>query len=102
MSEWISVEDRLPDEDMSVLTCNINGQCSDDREPVIAALDGRGWYEPWPLHESELYPTHWMPLPEPPGESTDTHVCDDCGPLADDDVTPEGKCAHCGKPALEL
>ena len=35
-------------------------------------------------------------------EADDTHVCDDCGTLADDDVTPEGKCAHCGKPALEL
>jgi len=40
--------------------------------------------------------------PERAMDYDDTHVCDDCGPLADDDVTPEGKCAHCGKPALEL
>ena len=35
-------------------------------------------------------------------EAEDTHVCDECGPLTEEEVTPEGKCPNCGKEALEL
>ena len=34
-------------------------------------------------------------------ESPDVYVCDDCGPLTEEEVV-NGKCAHCGKEALEL
>jgi len=36
-----------------------------------------------------------------PDELTDEYVCDDCGPLTEDEVV-NGKCAHCGKEALGL
>ena len=57
MSEWISVEDRLPEKNTSVLVSTDNGivfQC-------LYAYDG------WDLWEgNEVNITHWMPLPEPP------------------------------------
>ena len=100
MSEWISVEDRLPGYAKKVLAYRKD----DEDSPLVGNLY---MHPDWGITASSGNDvlqgvTHWMPIPEPPGESTDTHVCDDCWPLADDDVTPEGKCAHCGKPALEL
>lgn len=61
--EWISVEDRLPDQVGCYLTCY------KDEEIAIAAY--------WPHFkirwmyldiEKSIDPTHWMPLPEPPKE----------------------------------
>jgi Protein of unknown function (DUF551) len=67
MSEWISVKDRLPDEETPVITLYsgvvqhitywiVDGAwypaCSDEQDPT--PIDG-------------VF-THWMPLPEPPKE----------------------------------
>jgi len=55
MSEWISVEDRLPEQDVDVLFYWKGDGCQIDCiEDADNPLD---WaYEP----------THWMPLPSPP------------------------------------
>ncbi len=68
LSRWISVEERLPDERVKVLTCG------DD--PVEGPFTLIGLREPasifgpahWHLPGfSEFGPvTHWMPLPSPP------------------------------------
>ena len=65
---WISVEDRLPNVSCRVLL-------------VCAGVVNGGWYE---LHDnawdgatvfgdviSDVTPTHWQPLPEPPTVSHD-------------------------------
>jgi len=61
--EWISVEDRLPEDGQSALAIEVG----DDDPTVLYMVDGV-WVEPlsevrwaWPV-------THWMPLPEPPKE----------------------------------
>lgn len=61
MSEWISVDDRLPDENIIVLVCD-----GDDVE--MGSHDRHfGWaiYE-WGGPSSRSFVSHWMPLPEPP------------------------------------
>lgn len=62
MAEWISVKDRLPDKNGTVIGCYIGG----DMEFVVyyngefLSYDEEGY--PHKAH----YITHWMPLPEPP------------------------------------
>ena len=56
--EWISVEERLPDNGETVLTVDNEGYM------IVAS-----WYElgGWFLPVCRANPvTHWMPLPEPP------------------------------------
>ncbi|MGZ7043561.1 MAG: DUF551 domain-containing protein [Methanobacterium sp.] len=66
--EWISVEDRLPKIDQSILAYSENGyiyQCH---------LNFTQPFHSWYREGSEIqgryvgydYPTHWTPLPEPP------------------------------------
>lgn len=72
MSEWISVEDGLPDYNIPVLVCDEKG----DNTPDIARLEsvrsfingkthdfleGKSGYDTYYLNV-----THWMPLPDPP------------------------------------
>ena len=70
--EWISVNDRLPEEEGDYLThwagssyrpndiCYYNSKLSNQ-------FDTSGWVLlRAPTHEAN--PTHWMPLPEPPKE----------------------------------
>lgn len=56
---WISVKDRMPEENTAVIACDNNGivfQC-------LYAYDG------WDLWEgNKVTITHWMPLPKPPKE----------------------------------
>ena len=63
MAEWISVVDRLPEKNTTVIAADDNGivfQC-------LYAYDG------WDLWErNTVNITHWMPTPEPPKEGT-TH-----------------------------
>jgi len=54
---WISVKERLPEDGVQVLVCD------SETSPCI------GWYRKeqdqffgW---DNDLFPTHWMPLPEP-------------------------------------
>ncbi len=65
MSEWISVKDRLPTDDETVL-CYQPGRTS--ALPVIAWYDEetKGFQVAFTWQELLIYPTHWMPLPEPP------------------------------------
>lgn len=61
MSEWISVEDRLPEDDCRVIGATwtmLNGMQHID---IVSFRRGSGAFD--------LTPTHWMPLPEPPIES---------------------------------
>lgn len=57
MAEWIPVTERLPDNRNYVLAC------FDDIQ-AIAYYDDSMWREV--ITHAVFYPTHWMPLPEPP------------------------------------
>ena len=72
MSEWISVEEELPETDMRVLFL-----VAPNGIPVagIAAMDKNGTWldeqsdaynEPLEWYAGEV--SHWMPLPEPPNK----------------------------------
>lgn len=54
-SEWISVEERLPEQHKEVLVVCLGNVGTD-----FIATNGR-WYE-----HDHWFITHWMPLPEPP------------------------------------
>ena len=58
VQEWVSVDDRLPDDDEVVIICT-------DKNFVYAGeLIGDTWFldnDSWTATV-----THWMPLPEPP------------------------------------
>lgn len=67
MPKWISVEERLPEDEQDVLVCvNKNtidtGYCSFGYDPSV-----RNW---WVYASMSNNVTHWMPLPEPPKEDT--------------------------------
>ena len=71
--KWISVEDRLPEDNLNVLVYAIG----DNENSVIAMTDYthkmygyniEGWHSPWQYFFYEYKITHWMPLPEPPKE----------------------------------
>lgn len=55
MSEWISVKDRLPEDDDIVLTYH---PLAKDTDIEITTLKG------WSINPTII--SHWMPLPEPP------------------------------------
>lgn len=71
--KWISVEDRLPEDNLNVLVYAIG-----DNENSVIAMTGythkmygyniEGWRSPWQYFFYEYKITHWMPLPEPPKE----------------------------------
>jgi hypothetical protein len=58
-TNWISVEDRLPEEKQVVLTYGYDGN------DVLQFLDGE-FYHYEDGYERHLNITHWMPLPKPP------------------------------------
>jgi len=65
---WTSVKDALPDENIEVLVCNMNGSCLDERDPVIAYWED-GWHSiAWWDFDQSATPlvTHWMQLPTLP------------------------------------
>ena len=63
VQEWISVKDRLPEDDSDVLAYSRNGE----EGRIYPANYSKGvWFDcifDTPVTEST---THWMPLPEPP------------------------------------
>ncbi len=70
MAEWISVEDRLPDNFASVL-CHCKNSSTGGECATIGSCDKGFWFlqervggQSYPHHYYEV--THWMPLPEPP------------------------------------
>ncbi|MBR5594025.1 MAG: DUF551 domain-containing protein [Bacteroidaceae bacterium] len=52
--EWISVEEMLPEDSMTVITFNMSGEVDAD------------YYAAYSLGFTDKTVTHWMPLPEPP------------------------------------
>jgi hypothetical protein len=65
-SEWISVEDRLPEENTDVLI--YRGGFRGDLMNVYTYMGHNEWedeYGYWSITDDEGI-THWMPLPEPP------------------------------------
>ena len=71
--KWISVEERLPDDDANVLVHAIYK----NKESVIVmtsythrmyGYNIEGWRSPWQYFFYDHEITHWMPLPEQPEE----------------------------------
>lgn len=60
-SEWISVDERLPETNKKVLVCYSNG--SMDIAKYIRADGLEFWFEETNFTKTI---THWMPLPKPP------------------------------------
>lgn len=64
--KWISVEERLPVEDETVIVC------ADDGCVYAAQYWGHGKWRRELIgcirSDTDVAPTHWMPLPEPPEE----------------------------------
>lgn len=70
MSEWISVEDRLPEQKKDVLMYFDTGNMAvgfwhdaDEHITFWCAYTDDGFYT-----DCDYIPIHWMPLPEPPKE----------------------------------
>ena len=83
MSEWISVKDRLPEDDLpqdtdrlliKVLVCSTSGKYGVrtlSRQRWIMSWDYKtntGTYSNWTWSRDARNITHWLPLPQPPEE----------------------------------
>lgn len=70
---WVSVEDKLPEDDVNVLVYAI-GNNEDDVIAMTSYTHNmhcygiEGWRSPWQYFFAEHKITHWMPLPETPEE----------------------------------
>jgi len=71
--KWISVDDRLPDDDVNVLVF-APATIGDDAIAMTSYTHNmhgyniEGWRSPWQYFFYDHTITHWMPLPEPPKE----------------------------------
>ena len=64
VQEWISVEDRLP-EDGEYVVCIAKRNPFSRFMPMVARIERNGWVNPMTeQYISEV--THWMPLTQPP------------------------------------
>lgn len=65
VQEWISVEDRLPEEKVNCIVHYRHAYCDNDGYWAIGfcCYDGEKF-----LFDPAYKVTHWMPLPEPPKE----------------------------------
>lgn len=61
MDDWISVEDALPPVGRAVL-------CTDGRFVFEATMGENGWFIRGGTYVFFCTPTHWRPMPEPPGK----------------------------------
>lgn len=69
MNNWISVEDRLPEEKVNVLVAGYayNKPGGEYWQSIGARYDGRWVEDAEDVGYWEKHPvTHWQPLPEPP------------------------------------
>ena len=74
VQEWISVNDRLPEEDNNYIVTVCDEGCSDGEgiwysTVVVVAEYYKGswtWYDGGSEYSLEDIVTHWMPLPQPP------------------------------------
>ena len=64
MSEWISVEDRLPDTFEPVIVCRKKGKA--ERKVEQGHRELNDWWYVYGTRTKNV--THWMPMPEPPKE----------------------------------
>ena len=62
VQEWISVKDRLPEDNSDVLAYMQNGVES----RIFPASYYKGWWECQIWNTRCLSVTHWIPLPQPP------------------------------------
>ena len=77
--KWISVKERLPEDDTDVLVVRkflgVKGQVRPSTYVEIASRIGDEWVavsDEYKISRSKhTNPTHWMPLPEPPKEETE-------------------------------
>lgn len=62
---WISVKERLPENEVSVIAF-----CTEDNHAWYAFRRGGLWWRPGDRVSIKIFGTvtHWMPLPEPPKE----------------------------------
>lgn len=61
MTEWISVDDELPSEGISVNTKIDRGKGSKNEQPLVR--QGRLWFFPDRSMYVYYTPTHWAPRP---------------------------------------
>ncbi len=67
--EWISIKDRLPEEVKLVLVSNNESKHKEDHWVCCGQINySGGWFNQFQdsISDIQIYPTHWMPLPEPP------------------------------------
>jgi hypothetical protein len=62
--EWVNVADGLPDDDTIVLM-HIPGEAEPVWTGFLSSISGE-WVDPDSMRLMKQ-PSHWMPLPEPPG-----------------------------------
>ena len=80
---WISVEDRLPEETGYYLIFCHAGEKMFPKQKIDYFIENKqGW-----LHSSNI--THWMPLPAPPKENNSASwtECENCGLIHDPKLT---------------
>lgn len=71
--QWISVEDRLPEDDVEVLVYAIGNNensvvCMTSYTHNMHGYNIEGWRTPWQYFFYEHKITHWMLPPQPPKE----------------------------------
>ena len=65
MGGWISVNDRLPEDDQDVLVC-VNGNTIDTGYCTFGYGGQSRFWQAYACLSNNV--THWMPLPKLPGE----------------------------------